>query len=234
MNHIRPGFLKMTFAASMLLWASIVVTPATAGPVLFHFQGAVDNNVPGSLSSRFANGQSLSGNFTFDTVDSIGNTIADSNSNINIGKYIGAIKGLNLNFNSGGYVAQLGTGGSNFIQIEDGVLNDNFVVRAPINATNPGVIVNGFSPDFIRIEFAHGPGAFANDSLSRPTLGTFLNTGTFRFHFEDGDGGTAVLGGGVTILNTPLPPAVILFGAGLVALVGLGAGSWRLKGNSVA
>jgi heme A synthase len=32
----------------------------------------------------------------------------------------------------------------------------------------------------------------------------------------------------------PLPAAVILFGAGLVALVGLGAGSWRQKKNSLA
>jgi len=31
-----------------------------------------------------------------------------------------------------------------------------------------------------------------------------------------------------------LPATVILFGAGLVALVGLGAGSWRLKKNSFA
>ena len=41
MTHIRHIFLKRAFTASMLLWASIAVTPAMAAPVTFAFTGVV-------------------------------------------------------------------------------------------------------------------------------------------------------------------------------------------------
>lgn len=37
-----------------------------------------------------------------------------------------------------------------------------------------------------------------------------------------------------TLTPVPLPPAVILFGAGLLALVGLGAGNWRQRKSTFA
>ena len=42
MNHIRPVFLKLALTVSMLLLASIAVTPANATLVTFAFEGTVD------------------------------------------------------------------------------------------------------------------------------------------------------------------------------------------------
>jgi hypothetical protein len=76
--------------------------------------------------------------------------------------------------------------------------------------------------------------AFNNDLLptTPPNLGSFA-TKNFRLVFNGGPVGT--VSGVLTALTAvPLPAAVILFGAGLVALVGLGAGSWRQKKNNLA
>jgi hypothetical protein len=42
MNHMRQLFLKLGFTASMLLWATIAVTPATAALIQYSFTGTVD------------------------------------------------------------------------------------------------------------------------------------------------------------------------------------------------
>ena len=54
--------------------------------------------------------------------------------------------------------------------------------------------------------------------------------GSFRIIFTGG--GASVVNGtmlSMSLVATPLPPAVILFGAGLVALIGLGARNWRQR-----
>jgi len=80
-------------------------------------------------------------------------------------------------------------------------------------------------------------GVFSNDHLptTPPSLSSFA-TNSWRILFEDPSTHQARLIGTITTLTAavPLPAAVILFGAGLVALVGLGAGSWRQKKNSLA
>jgi hypothetical protein len=105
--------------------------------------------------------------------------------------------------------------------------------------------VNEYSPLRFRIELIDPSGkAFANDFLptTPPSLDSFARD-HFRFVFEDSiedskedsrNGRTRVQGNLLTLTAVPLPTAVILFGAGLVALVGLGAGSWRKRNNSLA
>ena len=224
MTRIRHIFLKRAFTASMLLWASIAVTPAMAAPVTFAFTGLV-SNVPGSLNPPFNTTQTLSGSYTFNSLTS------DSVANSNRGLYNGAITGLTVNL--GPYTATLGNAGTNFIEIRNQG-SDRYTMQAGL--TGPLVPGTDFSPLHFRIELKDPSGsAFSNDLLptTPPDLSSF-NTKNWRIVFEDTDGTAVMFGTLSTLTAVPLPAAVILFGAGLVALVGLGAGSWRKKNNSLA
>jgi hypothetical protein len=226
MDYIRPVFLKLAFTASMLLWASIAVTPATAASITFNFTGAV-TSVPGSLNPPFPPATLLSGSYTFDSLT------GDSKPNPNRGLYNGTIQALTVNL--GSYTWTLGNSGANFIEIRN-QSNDRYTMQAPLTGSG----VNGFSPLSFRIELNDPSGsAFTNDLLptTPPSLGNFT-TKIWRVVFEDEDGdGRARIRGTINSLSltaVPLPAAVILFATGLVALVGLGAGSWRQKKNSPA
>ncbi|MEK7761345.1 MAG: hypothetical protein AAB433_07175, partial [Nitrospirota bacterium] len=78
--------------------------------------------------------------------------------------------------------------------------------------------------------------AFTSEALATtpPSLSAFA-TKSFRLVFEDAAAQASVqVRGTVTSLTAvPLPAAVILFGAGLVALAGLGAGSRRQRKTSI-
>jgi len=104
-----------------------------------------------------------------------------------------------------------------------------------LTAPFSGSSVNGKTPNFFEIKLNDSSAtAFSNDSLptTPPSLASF-DTKTFRLVFSGG-GQTTVSGVLTSLTAIPLPPAVILFGAGLVALIGLGAGSWRQRKNSLA
>jgi hypothetical protein len=226
MNHIRPVFLMLAFTASMLLWASIAVTPAAADSVTFAFTG-VATNVPGSLTGPFQDtppATLLSGSFKFDEF-----TPDIKPLNSNRGLYDGAIQELTVNL--GAYTWTKGNSGTNFIEIRDSG-NDRYTMQAPLTGSG----VNGFSPLNFRIELRNPSGtAFTNDLLptTPPSLAAFA-TDNWRIVFEDSNGRARIRGTLSTLTAVPLPAAVILFGAGIVALVGLGAGSWRQKKNSLA
>ena len=235
MNDIRPVFLKLAFTASMLLSASTAITPATAAPVTFAFSGAVSDVASGLFTpgGNFNGSQKLSGFYTFDDATS------DSNPSARIGRYNDTITALTVHLGpavgSPSYTATLGPetpGNNNFIHVRNqpsGV--DGYEVRAPVT----GPSVNGFSPLYFRIELIDpSHTVFGNDSLptTPPSLSSFA-TNTWRLVFTDGNG-NARMQGSVAITAVPLPAAVILFGAGLVALVGLGAGSWRQRKNTIA
>ena len=233
MNHIQPSFLKLVFTASMLLWASITVTPATAGPVNLHFGGSVTGGDP-SLYPIFLANQTVSGSFSYN--DSPLDTPAanDDDVDLEIGHYKNVITAFTVNIGGSPYTAAFGGPGSNYIEIKNQADIPGNFDRYEIKAPVIGSPINGFSPVYFKIEFIHTPSAFGDDSLARPTLGNLYFAPNFSLLFANNDASTNSLNGTLNSLTTPLPPAVILFGAGLVALIGLGAGSWRLKGNSVA
>jgi hypothetical protein len=222
MHYIRA--VCLSFMGGMLLCASIATTPATAALVTFNFTGTVSNvgNKLNTNPATFSTGQAVSGSYTFNsaTVDSVGGA--------HTGLYNNTIS--NLVVHIGSYTATLG-GGSNFIEVDNKANFDRYTLQAPVT----GSLVNGRSPSFFEIKLndtSHT--AFSNDHLptSPPSLGSFT-TETFRLVFT-GQGAATVSGVLTSLTAVPLPAAVILFGAGLVALVGLGAGSWRQKKHSLA
>ena len=69
MYRIRSGFLTLAATASMLLWASIAVTPVTAAPVSFNFTGTLNdpNDFYLTLTGNtpaFSGGEAVSGTIT--------------------------------------------------------------------------------------------------------------------------------------------------------------------------
>jgi len=245
MHHIRPRFLTLTFTASLLLWASIVSTPATAAvtPVTFALTGTVDQisssllggtspfgsdpYVPGSLM--------LTGRYTFDSSTP---NIIDPNVDPTTGFYPNTILGhtvqLRDSSNTVLYDSPLSTTPGNFIQISAGIpelfqqtLVDRYDV---VFVAVPGSPVNGIPPTDFQINLSGPQGIFNNVELptTPPSISSFTKLNQFTLSFFDPNvGGGVVLGTITDITPVPLPPAVILFGAGLVALIGLGAGRWR-------
>ena len=132
--------------------------------------------------------------------------------------------------NIGSYNATLGAG-SNSIGVTNLPSADTYTLTAPFS----GISVNGKSPNFFEIQLKDtSHTAFSNDSLptTPPSLASF-GTKTFRLVFSGG-GQTTVSGVLTSLTAVPLPAAVLLFGGGLIALAGLGAGGWRNRKNALA
>ena len=72
MQRVRKSFLTLVAAVSLLLGASIAVTPATAAPVTFEFSGMVFgfSGADGStLFSALGSPLTTSGSFTFESTN---------------------------------------------------------------------------------------------------------------------------------------------------------------------
>ena len=102
MSHIRPGVLTLAFMASLLLWANIAVTPATAALVMFNFNGNVTSDGTGG---QFPFNTTVSGLFQF----------KDNPSPATGGAYPGVVSDLSLGF-SNGYTSVL-TPGANAVSV---------------------------------------------------------------------------------------------------------------------
>ena len=93
--------------------------------------------------------------------------------------------------------------------------------------------MNGRNPLAFEFDLTGNSSAFGSTALptTPPSLSSFA-TKTFRVIFAGGV--HSIVQGTLTSLTAvPLPATVILFGAGLVALAGLGAGSWRQRRNDL-
>ena len=236
MHGVHSGVLKLAVTASVLLWASIAVTPAMAAGVTFNFQGAV---LPGGDSGLFAalspdSNPFFKGSITYDpaiTTPSVGSFPT---------MFPNAIKAVSITF--------LGTGGySATVVPPSGPAPNEITISAspPAPSSGPNGLnaynmtastggapsVGGFYPFAIQLDFIHGPGIFGNSNV--PTLGSVFSP-TVRLTFQQNQTFPFFLGSVSEITAVPLPPAVILFGAGLVALIGLGARNWRKQENGVA
>jgi hypothetical protein len=216
-RQARPLFLKMAFTAGMLLWAYIAVSPATAVTVQYSFTGTV-NQVSPRLSSTFITNPSPTAMSGLITVDSTDTNTASA--------ILGSYTITNFSLNIGGYTATMGTSGN--VVIRNGPPGTDWF-NVTVNAPN-GPVVSGLAPRIFEIQLRGPNSIFTSDALppSSPSMTSFTNRNLWRLVF--GAGTTRTVSGVMTAVTpVPLPPTAILFGAALVALVGLGAGNWKQR-----
>jgi len=215
----RLDFLKVAFTASMILWASIVATPASAVTIQYSFTGNV-TQVNNQLTSAFRLSPSpsaMSGLMSVNTTDT--NIL-----NANLGSYTST----NFTLNIGSYTATMGTSGT--LEIRNGPPGtDQFNVT--MNAPN-GPAVNSLAPRLFEIQLRGPNSIFTSDTLppSSPTIASFTNQNLWRLVF--GAGNRAVSGVITTVTAmtaVPVPSTAVLFGGALVALVSFGAGNWKQR-----
>src|SRR6185295_19357039 len=148
-------------------------------------------------------------------------------------EYKGALDGSSTNFRVtiGSYVALLGPG-ANEIEVNNphGLRNDSYEVEGKLS----GAAVNWQNPKSFELELEHlkrsSTYRFDGDELplTPPALSAFKEK-TLRLVFGHGGHDKTLTIYLKTLTAVPLPPALILFGAGLVALIGFGARSWQRK-----
>jgi hypothetical protein len=208
---IKGLFLPAIALCSLLLSGNT----AQAALVTYSFDGTV-GSVSGALKSTLPVGSSLMlGTFSYNTVPA-GTT----------GRYMDAVQ--SLSFTIGGYSVSLDPmGDTNVIRITDSPSGDLWRLRTSV--TGDPVVMDEFRPVDFRLDLADEDGlAITGKALNNPpSLGDLTST-HWRLVFENMDGKTVRVQGVLNSLTAvPLPAAVILFGAGLISLVGLGAGGLR-------
>lgn len=198
--------------AILCVFLSDGLTVATAAPVTFSFTGVV-SRVDTNVFPTVIAGQTLSGSYTFESGTAL---------SLPGNRYNDAITAFSANL--GSYNAVLGAG-TNFITVTNNRSFDRYALSAPLNPV-PGA--PGLALRF-RLELVDpSSGVFSNRALpmTPPSVSSFA-TNRWRLVFENANGKARIRGVLTSLTAVPLPAAVILFGAGLVALAGLGVGSWR-------
>jgi hypothetical protein len=209
---IKGGVLPAIALCSLLL----AETAADAALVIYSFTGGA-SNVNGALLPTVNLMSPVSGTFQFDSA-----TPGTS------GNYPGAVTGLSLSI--GGYSASFTPGANavtvfNNIDLGGGLMGDRWSL---VTATT-GSPINGYSP--LRFDLhldQEGGSVFSDTTLQEPPSLASLTGTRWRLIFENAEGNLVRIQGSLSSLTpVPLPASVLLFGAGLVSLVGLGAGGIR-------
>jgi len=208
---------------SGLISLCMAIAPAMAAPVTFQFAGHLTSVDPAvTTATGFTAGHLFSGSYTFESTTPI------SSSQPTSANYMNAVTHLDAKIDTQLVVApQPITASAISIrdnQLASGGLVDRYIVLG--SAVNPGETSAGSVSAFLfRLENGF-PSTF--DSTSLPTHPPSLSSFSVRqaiFLFRSGQ----AIGTLTSLTAVPVPAAVLLFGTGLTALIGLGAGSWRRR-----
>lgn len=211
---LKRGSILTAAAVCALL---VPFTPAQAASVKYSFTGNLDPSFdPGGMFP-------ISGSFQFDN--------ATSGSG---GAYNGAVTGFTINV-GGGYTSTFMPGANAITVSQSMPLGSGSVDRWELVSTATGPVTTmGFTPFRFDLRLdGPGGGLFGDTDLQNPPSLGAVSAARWRLFFEDANGNPAVYLGSIDKLTAvPLPAAVLLFGAGLISLVGLGAGGLRnLQGS---
>lgn len=208
---LRRGFVLPAVAVCVL---SVPITAAHAALVTYSFTGNIDGDPAGFLP--------ISGSFRFDNA-----TVGSG------GVFNGTVKdfAFNMSFNGSAIYTSSFKPGANAITISQNIpmgsgSGDRWALAT---AASGDPLVDGSTPFSFDLRFNRIGGGLNPNIQDPPSLGN-LNGGSARWRllFEDADGVPGAWVGSITSLTAvPLPAAVLLFGAGLISLVGLGAGGLR-------
>lgn len=201
------------------LLCAVLMAPdrGEAASISFNFSGSVGDVFGGVFTPHGFGADGFSTALPVSGGATINSLATDSNASSTIGRY-NAIQDFSVSV--GTYFATYAPGNS-FIRITNnapGAGSDIYELRINGLFGNP---VNGFRPSNFLLELTDPTGtAFSSDALpaGAPSLSSFARS-EFRLLF--GSATTRVQGALTSLV--PLPAAVWLFGAGLVALVGLGS-----------
>lgn len=204
----------LVVAAAAICALSVQIGAAQAALVTYSFTGNIDGDPSGFLP--------ISGSFKYD------NQTAGSG-----GVYNGAVKDFTfqMSFNGNVLYSSSFKPGANAVTISQNIpmgsgSGDRWeLVSAASGSSLPG----GSRPFSFDLNLDRIGGGLNLNVVDPPGLGT-LNGGSARWRllFEDGNRIPGAWVGSITSLTAvPLPTAVLLFGAGLISLVGLGAGGLR-------
>lgn len=211
-TSIKGAFISAIALCSLLVSGNV----AHAALVTYSFTGGV-SNISGALLSPTMNLTSaVTGSFQFDNATT-------GTSNLHVGNYAGAVTGMNISV--GGLTSTFSTG-ANTISLFNNV---GFGDRWKLVTEATGASLNGYTPISFDLQLDHdGGGAFNNTTLQNPPSLSSLTSTRWRLIFENANGDLVSVRGVLNRLTAvPLPAAVFLFGAGLISLVGLGAGGLR-------
>lgn len=220
-TSIKGLFLPAIALCSLFMTGNV----AQAALVTYSFTGGV-SSISGALLSPTMNLTSpVSGSFQFDNATGgIG------------GNYPGAVKALTVAI--GGYSSSFAPGANAVTISQNGALGGGlFGDRWKLVTAAMGLPVGGYTPLSFDLQLdREGGGLFSNTNLQNPPSLSSLTSTRWRLIFENADGNLVTVRGAINSLTAvPLPAAVLLFGAGLISLVGLGAGGLRnLRGTQQA
>lgn len=218
MNAVKERIKVLTVRLALMSSCVLAMAmPSNAANVSFNFSGSVAEvqggvfTAGGSGSNGFGSALPLSGNFTFNSTNPDllpGDPMW--------GLYANPVQ--NLTVKIGNYTTTFSPGSSVMQVINNPGLGDTF--KLTLNGFS-GSTVNGLTPTTFEMELVNPNGnVFANDHLptTPPSLSSFASN-QWRLVFSGV--GNRVQGALTSLV--PLPAAVWLFGAGLIALVGLGS-----------
>ncbi len=226
MRMMRRWFCKGLLLPAVAMCSLFVpLSAAHAAFVSYSFSGGV-SGISGALLAPAMNMTSpVNGTFQFD------NGISGS-----MGNYPGAVTAFSVTI--GGYTSSFAPGAnavtiSQNVSLGGGLFGDRWKLVSA--ATGPQDLQgNGYRPVSFDLQMdREGGGLFANTDLGQAPSLSALTANRWRLVFENTDGNLVTVRGAINSLTAvPLPAAVILFGAGLISLVGLGAGGLRnLRGS---
>jgi hypothetical protein len=215
---------SLALLAGLVVFGGVAVAPVMAGTVIYNFSGDVDH-VGTRLNPSplpFSTTSSMSGSMTVNTQD-LRNPPPPSDANR------GSYNIESFNVQIGDYTATLGPGSSGLVEIRNLPGGDRFEIS--VSNLIPVGSVPSLPPNRFEFELRGLNTIFSNDQLPAPgtvpSIGTFGIDREWRLLFGSGGDTRRINGGLEAITAVPLPAGVILFGVGLVALIGLGAGGLR-------
>jgi len=219
MRTIRQSATRWFILPTSVLFSFLCFwSAADAALVNYSFTGGV-SQVSGALLPTVNVMSPVSGTFTFNNNPATG------------GNYPGVVSGLTLHI--GGYAATYAPGANavtifKAIDLGGGTIGDRW--RLATDAT--GAAINGYTPVRFDLDLDREGSLFANTDMQNPPSLANLTGTRWRLIFDNGMNVVRIQGALNNLTAVPLPAAVLLFGAGLISLVGLGAGGMRnLRGT---